>query len=313
MAVGEERQRVPRWPGTIELNPIIATVTPFTGDRRVDIGALRAYLGFLNDVGVRAILVNGTTGEFAGLTVAERKSVLEHARAHWPGHLIAHIGATAAGDALELLHHAHDHADAVATIAPYFFADPPEAGLRDYFGQLLALTKLPMLLYNFPRHTQTPITPELFRHLADQHPMLAGIKDSGSDRAVTRAYTATSLPVFVGDDGAAARIADLGVQGIVSGGGNPVPELPVRIAAALRVGDTENAQRWQSVFDECRSLRRESGLSDIAFVKAALGERIPGFPTTVLPPLTASDEPRIDEIRTYLRHKVLPRVREEQP
>ncbi|WP_431969457.1 dihydrodipicolinate synthase family protein [Nocardia sp. bgisy134] len=312
MTVGQPVPRVP-WPGTVELNPIVATVTPFTRDHAVDTGALGDYLGFLHRAGVPAILVNGTTGEFANLTIAERKKVLEQARAQWPGQLVAHIGATAYGDAMDLLDHARQHADAVAAIAPYFFADPPEIGVRDFFGRLLARTELPMLLYNFPRHTQTPISPELLGALAAEYPMLVGIKDSSGRLDVTRAYTATGLAVFAGNDGAAARIGELGVHGIVSGGGNPVPEIPVRIAAALRAGDREAAARWQAVFDECRALRHESGLSDITFVKAALAERIPGFPAAVRSPLRTPDDTVIADIRAHLRHKILPRVHEGTP
>ncbi|MEV0028021.1 dihydrodipicolinate synthase family protein [Nocardia sp. NPDC050793] len=312
MTVGHPVQRVP-WPGTVRVNPIIATVTPFTHDHTVDTGALGEYLGFLHRAGVPAILVNGTTGEFANLTVAERKKVLEQARAQWPGHLVAHVGATAYGDAIDLLDHARDHADAVAAIAPYFFADPPETGVRDFFGRLLARTELPMLLYNFPRHTQTPISPALLGALAAEYPMLVGIKDSSGQLDVARAYTATGLAVFAGNDGAAARIGELGVHGIVSGGGNPVPEIPVRIAAALRDGDRDAATRWQAVFDECRALRHESGLSDIAFVKAALAERIPGFPATVRSPLLTPADAVIADIRAHLRHKILPRIHEGMP
>ncbi|MFI6309528.1 dihydrodipicolinate synthase family protein [Nocardia fusca] len=308
MAVGTERERVPRWAGAVELNPILATVTPFTRDHRVDTGVLGDYLGFLHESGVRTVLVNGTTGEFPALTVAERKAVLEFTRSHWSGQVVAHIGTSAIGDAIELLDHAHDHADAVAAIPPYYFAEPAEAGLREYFGLLLGRTKQPLLVYNFPRHTQALITPGLIGSLAARYPMLAGVKDSGTDRGVTRNYADTGVSVFIGSDGAAAHIAEHGALGIVSGGGSPVPELPVRIAQALRAGDHDEAIRWQKVFDECRVLRRRSGLTDTAFVKAALAERVPGFPVAVRPPLVAADDVQSQEIRTHLRTKILPQM-----
>lgn len=308
MAVGTEGKRVPRWAGAVELNPILATVTPFTSDQRVDTGTLGDYLGFLHESGVLTVLVNGTTGEFPALTVAERKAVLEFTRSHWSGQVVVHIGTSALGEAIELLDHAHDHADAVAAIPPYYFAEPAEAGLREYFGLLLGRTKLPLLVYNFPRHTQAVITPGLIGSLAAEYPMLAGVKDSGTDREFTRNYADSGVPVFIGSDGAAAHIAEHGALGIVSGGGSPVPELPVRIAQALRAGDHDEAIRWQRVFDGCRALRRRSGLTDTAFVKAALAERIPGFPGTVRPPLVAADEAQSQEIRTHLRTKILPQL-----
>jgi 4-hydroxy-tetrahydrodipicolinate synthase len=130
MAAGTQGIRVSRLPGAVELNPIIATVTPLTAADRVDVAALGDYLNYLYRAGVRAILVNGTTGEFASLTVAERKTILEHVRERWPATLIAHIGASALPDALELLGHAAGFADAAAAITPYYFAEPPADGVR---------------------------------------------------------------------------------------------------------------------------------------------------------------------------------------
>jgi dihydrodipicolinate synthase/N-acetylneuraminate lyase len=310
MAAGAQGIRVSRLPGAVELNPIIATVTPLTASDRVDLDILGDYLDYLYRVGVRAILVNGTTGEFASLAVAERKSILERVREHWPATLIAHVGASALPDALALLDHAVGLADAAAAITPYFFAEPSADGVRRWFDKLLAATSIPLLLYNFPRHTQTVLPPELLAEFAQRYPMLAGVKDSGSDRDVWRAFAAAGLPVFVGDESAAARIGDLGVSGIVSGGGNPVPELPVRIAEALNSGDTAAAQHWQTIFDQWSAARHDSGLDGIAFSKAALAERIPGFPANMRAPLVEAEPDQAAEVRRHLRRKILPLIEE---
>ena len=65
--------------------PIFAIVTPFTARGDIDSGALRAYLQFLENAGIPAIIVGGTTGEFASLTLAERMSLLEQCRRHLTG------------------------------------------------------------------------------------------------------------------------------------------------------------------------------------------------------------------------------------
>lgn len=61
---------------------------------------------------------------------AERRTVLETVRAHWPHTLIAHIGSASLPQAIELLDHANAIADVAAAIAPYFFAHPPQAGVH---------------------------------------------------------------------------------------------------------------------------------------------------------------------------------------
>jgi hypothetical protein len=49
---------------------------------------------------------------------------------------------------------------------------------------------LPVLLYNFPRHTQNPLNPDLVARLATRFPQLCGIKDSGRDISIIRAFKA---------------------------------------------------------------------------------------------------------------------------
>ncbi|MFC8529857.1 dihydrodipicolinate synthase family protein [Nocardia sp. NPDC057227] len=285
-------------------SPVVAALTPFQRSGTVDPAALRDQLHLLTAAGVRALLVNGTTGEFAACTDAERRTVLELCRAAWPGTLIAHIGGGPIGDVLARAEHAHDHADLLAVITPFFHADPPRTGVEEYLRRVLAGLRLPTLLYSFPRHTRTPLAPESLAQLAAEFPeVVAGIKDSGKDRAVSAEYKSRcpQLAVLLGDDGVGARIRELGLDGVVSGAGGPVAELPVAIAAAVAVGDGAEADRLQRVFDRYGACRRALPLIDIAVAKAALAERLPGFARAVRPPLTAADAEQTRTIGAVVR------------
>jgi dihydrodipicolinate synthase/N-acetylneuraminate lyase len=57
---------------TSACSPIVAILTPFQTDGRIDFAALGDYLDLLAAAGVRSILVNGTTAEFGSLTGTER-------------------------------------------------------------------------------------------------------------------------------------------------------------------------------------------------------------------------------------------------
>ncbi|MGH3772687.1 MAG: dihydrodipicolinate synthase family protein [Pseudonocardiaceae bacterium] len=289
-------------------SPIVAVVTPFDAKGAVDKDALRGYLALLSAAGVTTILVNGTTGEFFSMTSRERGAVLEFCREHWSGQIIAHIGAAAVGDTIDLLDHARPHTDYLATIAPYFYACPPEEGVCAYFRQLLARSDLPLFLYNFPRHTQTDITPSIVSRLAAEFPLLRGVKDSGTDRDITRQFKAArpDMQVFVGDDRAGTHLADIGADGLVTGNGGPVVELPLRIAKAIQGEDLQRAHRLQAHFDQWSDARRASSLTEIAFTKAALAARLPGFPPYVRPPLVSATDSQCQEIRNFLRQTMLP-------
>jgi len=291
-------------------SPIVAVVTPFDAQGAVDRDALQDYLALLSAAGVKTILVNGTTGEFFSMTLHERRSVLELCRDHWSGQVIAHIGSAAVGDAVDLLDHARSHTDYLAAISPYFFASPPEDGVLAHFRQLLFRSDLPLLLYNFPRHTQTHITPSIVSQLATEFPLLRGVKDSGKDRSITQQFKAANpnIQVFVGDDHAAARLSEIGVDGLVTGGGGPVVELPLRIVDAVRGNDLEKAHQLQANFDRWSDTRHTSPLTEIAFAKAALAARLPGFPPYVRPPLVTATDSQCEEIRSFLRWHMMPLI-----
>ncbi|WP_338760732.1 dihydrodipicolinate synthase family protein [Nocardia vulneris] len=288
-------------------SPIVAVTTPFQLDGRIDLPALGDYLDLLAAAGVRTILVNGTTAEFASLTSAERRRIVEYARSQWAGELIAHIGSPAIAEAVALAHHAAQHCDRLAAISPYFFADAPEAGVEHYFAQLLEATTHPVMLYNFPRHTQNPLSPALVARLAGRYPHVCGIKDSGMDLAVTREFKTRGprLAVFVGNDRVGAGLSELGIDGVVTGAGGPVAELPVAIAAASRAGLRDRALALQRSFDDYTDIRKSFPFSDIAFAKAAVAERIPGFPTRVRSPLIGATVEQVARIGGFIRDRML--------
>lgn len=266
-------------------------LTPFTKKGDIDIVAIRDYLQYLHECGVQRVLVNGTTGEFASLTTAERRIALETVRAHWPRTLIAHVGSASLPQAIELLDHAGEIADVAAAIAPYFFAHAPQTGIRAFFAELLERAHVPFLLYNFPLHTQCPIEPRTVGELAEQFPLLAGVKDSGKDRSISQRYqlARNDFQVFLGDDGAALSALQHGYAGIVTGAGNPVARLPVTIAAKA-ADDVGLARRLQERFDSWSHTRRATGVPEIAFVKAAMSSHLPGFPLNTRLPLSAADD-----------------------
>ncbi|MFB8005197.1 dihydrodipicolinate synthase family protein [Nocardia sp. NPDC056000] len=288
-------------------SPIVAAVTPFDERGVVDYVALGDYLDLLIEAGVQSLLVNGTTGEFPSMSLVERREVVDFCRQRWPRRLIAHVGASAVGDTETLIQAANDCADALAVITPYFFADAPEAGIEEFFECALSSARKPVLLYNFPRHTQNSLAPALVTRLSAKLPLLWGVKDSGKDLSITQEFKARCprLRVFVGDDRIGIRVAELGIDGVVTGAGGPVPELPLGIAAAVGRGDVVAARHLQATFDCYSDARKAMPLTDIAFVKAALAARLPGFPPHVRPPLVTASAEQCQSIRTFMRDNMI--------
>jgi 4-hydroxy-tetrahydrodipicolinate synthase len=214
-----------------------AILTPFDAHGDLRLEHMPALLEFQRHGGVDGVVVCGTNGEGASLSVDERKQTLEAVMAHREGLLvIAATGAASITDAVELTRHAGEvGADATLILPPIFFKNPTAQGLADYYRRVLDAADLPGLLYNIPQFSAITITDELLALLAD-HPNLTGIKDSTGDWNSTSHFIQDypQLRIFPGSDALLARGAAAGAAGAISGGANAFPELIVAILRAHR-------------------------------------------------------------------------------
>lgn len=115
-------------------NLIAATYTPLLEDGSLNLNKIDAYSSFLQKNKVAGVFVNGSTGDFASLTVEERKLIIEE----WGNQktdnffVINHVGHTSIEVAKELTRHCADKVDAIATLAPYYFNVTNLQSLVDY-------------------------------------------------------------------------------------------------------------------------------------------------------------------------------------
>jgi dihydrodipicolinate synthase/N-acetylneuraminate lyase len=282
---------------------VFALPTPFTSHLVLDTGALVANLEFLTSLGAPPILLNGTTGEFPSLTGAERKVILETAARKYDGAILNHVGSCSTHEAIELLRHSEEHAAASLIVAPFYFADPPEMGLRDHFAQVARQATKPLYLYDFPRHARVSLTPSFVASLASEFPIIRGIKSSVGDIELCERYRPYVGEVFVASEANVSDTLRRGFAGIIAGGANPVPEYLLSLAAEAdgngKAGETANAYELWNAF------RRAVGGEMIAIIKAAMAARLPGYPPFVRAPLVALD----DEAQTRVRAEVAARIR----
>src|SRR4051794_28153992 len=160
---------------------IVAMLTMLDSRRKLDDGLNRDYLAHLAAGGADGALVMGTTGEFASFSIKERKQALESTMKHRRGlSVMCQVGTSNVPETLELLDHATGMgADSVLVIPPYYYKNPTVEGLASFYEPILRAAKLPVLLYNIPQLSGSPITPELLRRLSSFE-RLYGMKDSFS-------------------------------------------------------------------------------------------------------------------------------------
>lgn len=255
---------------------IVPTLTPFTGDGRVDEGGIAALVDFLIARGIAGLFPLGTTGEGPLLTTAERQQaaewVIRHTNRRVP--VIVHTGAITTAETITLTRHARDAgADAVAVVPPYFYTLSDDALYEHFEAVAQAVPDFPVYLYNNPGVTPNNLSTDLVFKLAAL-PNITGLKDSSGSLATLFACRALQDGQFntaSGPDGLIMAGQAVGLDACVSGNANFVPELVVGILTAAKNGDLAAARALQAQLDAVRQILGDG--ADLSLFKAMCARR----------------------------------------
>jgi dihydrodipicolinate synthase/N-acetylneuraminate lyase len=207
---------------------IAAAVTPLTeGGARLDEPAFAPLVRFLADAGLDGLLACGTTGEGVLLGVDERRRVVERfLEARPPGFQVAvHAGAQTTADTVTLAAHAREAgADAVAVIAPPYYALDDAAVLAHLRAAADACAPLPFYAYEFAARSGYAIPIDVVTRLRAGAPNVAGMKVSDTPWEAVEPYLLEGLDLFVGSEPLVLRGLEHGAVGAVSGLATAFPE-----------------------------------------------------------------------------------------
>lgn len=156
-----------------------ALVTPFTANGDIDFDAFGELLAMQKVAGVHGVVIAGTTGEAATLSVQERESLVSYAKTHASDiAIIAGAGSSSTNHAIEL-QRAMENAGADATlhVTPYY-NKPTQKGLVQHFSAVAKKAKIPVILYNVPGRTCVDMLPATVAHIIKEHDNVIGIKDA---------------------------------------------------------------------------------------------------------------------------------------
>jgi 4-hydroxy-tetrahydrodipicolinate synthase len=249
---------------------VVALLTPFDEeDGEPVLSPLREHVEFLIDAGVDALMPCGTTGEGPLLSVEGMLQVVEWTVKAADGRVpvIAHVGrpdtqSTVIAAGLSVAR----GASAVAAVVPYYYALTDDQIVRHYDTLINYPPNVPVYAYNIPARTINDLTADMVRRIDG----LAGVKDSTKSWERHLEYLQTGLEIYVGTDAFVRDAFTAGAAGCVSALANVRPDL------LCRLRDGEDVQ------DEIVALRAELPFSKL---KAAVADRIPGYPTRYTLPL----------------------------
>jgi 4-hydroxy-tetrahydrodipicolinate synthase len=197
---------------------ITAMVTPLRADGSLDAeAAARLATHLVDEQSHDGLVINGTTGESPTTTDAEKETILRAVieavgdRAS----VIAGVGTSDTHHTIELARAAEKAgAKALLVVTPYYNR-PPQSGLLRHFTAVADATGLPMMLYDIPGRTGTPITTETLCRLAE-HERIVGVKDAKGDMAETSWVTGrTDLVYYSGEDKLTLPLLSVGAVGVI--------------------------------------------------------------------------------------------------
>ncbi len=230
---------------TVLHGSIVALVTPFDEQYRIDYGALRRLIEFHISEGTNGLVIAGTTGESATLEKGEHVELIRRAAEMVEGRIpvIAGTGSNSTRQTVDLSLEVADTAiDGYLLVVPYY-NKPVQEGLYQHFRTIADALDKPVMLYNVPGRTVADILPETLARLAD-HPNIFGVKDATGDMERMRRHQEL-LPddfrYYSGDDFTTLEFLNLGGHGVVTVSGNVAPGQVSDMCRAVADGSIEKA------------------------------------------------------------------------
>ncbi|CAN7273034.1 4-hydroxy-tetrahydrodipicolinate synthase [Caballeronia sp. dw_19] len=281
---------------------IPAIVTPMHEDGSLDLPAFRKLIDWHVEEGTNGLVVVGTSGESATLSVDEHilmvKTAVEHTAKRFP--IIAGAGGNSTSEAVELAKAAKEvGADATLQVVPYY-NKPTQEGMYQHFRRIAESVDLPVILYNVPGRTVADMNHDTVLRLADV-PGIVGVKEATGniDRAANLIkYAPAHFAIYSGDDPTAIALMLLGGHGNISVTANVAPRAMSELCRAALAGDAITARKIHlSLLSLHKQMFCESNPIPAKWALAALGRMESGIRL----PLTPLDARYHDVVRDALR------------
>jgi 4-hydroxy-2-oxoglutarate aldolase len=283
---------------------LVPITTPFdaaTGD--VAPVLLRENARTMLDLGAAGIVAAGSTGEASMLSEAEFGSVVEWLRDIVPDErwLIAGAGRESTRASVAACDVAAERgADGVLVRAPSYYGPVfTEASLIDHFRAIADQSPIPVILYNFPRYTHVPLTPQLVAALA-RHENIWGAKDSAGDLKNFVAFreAAPDWAMFIGPGALYYPALELGAAGAIAAVACFATALTAEIGTAFFAGDAARAGAVQEIVAPLH--RTVVGELGVPGIKAAMDEvgLVGGAPRAPIPEIAEKERARVRALLT---------------
>lgn len=238
---------------------IPAILTPLDGKGEPDLDLLTKQTEYLASSGAHGFFVGGTTAEGAFLSTKQKRVIFETVKEVSNGRQFLCLAALqpSTPQVVTEMHLLEDlEPDFFVAVTP-FYGMKDQQTIKDHFTILARESSVPLILYNIPGRTQSPMSVETVLELSHLD-NIAGIKDSSGDfiffsQGILEEYPDDFIWIM-GDDALDASALLLGAGCIVTGLGNIRIEHYIDMYNAAKEGNYEKVKECQRIVNQYRSI-----------------------------------------------------------
>jgi 4-hydroxy-tetrahydrodipicolinate synthase len=252
---------------------IVALVTPFTKDNKIDEKALKKLVDWHIENKTDAIVCCGTTGESPTLSDEEKLLVTKICvkRARGKIKIIAGSGTYNTSKSLELTKKIKGLGASGALIVVPYYNRPTPFGIIAHFKEIAKLN-FPLILYHHPGRTGVKISIETFKKLLKVKNIVA-VKEASSDLDfIFNLQKNFSTPILSGDDNLTFKIMKNGGDGVISVAANIVPKVFKELVTNCLSKNFKEAEKISKKYKKlCDAMVLETNPQCIKYAMSLMG------------------------------------------
>ena len=169
-------------------------------------------------MGIRKMVILGTTSETATLTMNEKLSIAKNV---WTKYnqtmsIVIGIGGIITNDVIVEANHFMHYCHALMVSAPYY-VKPSQEGIYQHFTTIFSSVDKEFIIYNIPSRCGVNIEPETIARIYYSSHNVKAIKEaSGSIDQVIQIKKLCQISILSGDDGLTLPFMSVGASGVIS-------------------------------------------------------------------------------------------------
>ena len=281
---------------------LVALVTPFDGNNRVDYPSLKRLIDFHVEQGSSGLVIAGTSGESPTLKRSEHIELIGRALEIAGGRIpiVAGTGSNSTFQSIELSKAVVDPRLAgYMAVVPYY-NKPTQEGIFQHYMAIADGIDKPLLMYNVPGRTVADMLPETVGRLA-KHDNIFGLKEATGDLERLRQIQELvdeDFMLYSGDDFTLCPFIQQGGHGVVTVSGNVAP---AQVATLCRLASEGKAEEAKALDDSLQPLNKalfvESNPIPVKWAVSQMGLIEPNIRL----PLTPYSEKYHEDMRSAMR------------